>query len=111
MPFILITSLLAQNFLLHFKNMVLELLALYELAKPGGKLIMKRDRESKAYISWLRMRLRMRLMMMLMMMLRMRTYVVNDDRLRYYGMRGSIYTPRLEWNHGDEVDATLEPQR
>jgi len=37
--------------------------------------------------------------------------VVNDDRLRYYGMRGSIYTPRLEWNHGDEVDATLEPQR
>src|SRR6266480_5642365 len=35
--------------------------------------------------------------------------VVNDDGLRYYGMRGSIYTPRLEWNHGDEVDATLEP--
>jgi len=53
--------------------MVLELLALYELAKPGGKLMMKRDRESKAYISWLRMRLRMRLMMMLTMMLRMRT--------------------------------------
>ncbi len=38
-------------------------------------------------------------------------FVVNDDGLRYYGMRGSIYTPRLEWNHGDEVDATLEPQR
>ena len=51
MPFILTTSLLAQSFLLHFKNMVLELLALYELAKPGGKLIIKRDRESKAHIN------------------------------------------------------------
>ena len=51
MPFILTTSLPVQSFLLHFKNMVLELLALYELAKPGGKLIMKRDRESKAYIN------------------------------------------------------------
>ena len=52
MPFILITSLLAQNFLLYFENMVLELLALYELAKPGGKLIMKRDRESRAHMNW-----------------------------------------------------------
>ena len=59
----MITSLPAQNFLLHFKNMVLELLALYELAKPRGKLMMKRDRESKAYINLLRIRLRMRLRM------------------------------------------------
>jgi len=43
--------------------MVLELLALYELAKPRGKLMMKRDRESKAYINLLRIRLRMRLRM------------------------------------------------
>jgi len=68
----LTTSSPAQNFLLHFKNIVLELLALYELAKPGGKLIIKRDRESKAYINWLRMRLRMRLMMRLRMRMRMR---------------------------------------
>jgi len=51
---------------------VLELLALYELAKPGGKLIIKRDKESKAYINWLRMRLRRRLMMRLRIRLRMR---------------------------------------
>ena len=31
--------------------MVLELLALYELAKPEGKLIIKTDRERKAYIN------------------------------------------------------------
>ena len=60
MPFILITSLPAQSFLLHFDNIVLELLALYELAKPGGKLIMKTDRESKARINWPRIRTRMR---------------------------------------------------
>ena len=72
MPFILITSLLAQNFLLHFKNMVLELLALYKLAKPGGKLIIKRDKESKACINWLRIRLRRRLIMRLRMRSRMR---------------------------------------
>jgi len=29
--------------------MVLELLALYELAKPGGKLMMNKYREHKAY--------------------------------------------------------------
>jgi len=40
--------------------MVLELLVLYELAKPGGKSMMKIDRESKAGINRLRMRLRMR---------------------------------------------------
>ena len=74
MPFILTTSSLAQSFLLHFKNMVLVLLVLYELAKHGGKLIMKRDRESKAYINQLRMRLIMRLRMRLIMRLRrMRT--------------------------------------
>ncbi len=65
MPFILTTSLLAQNFLLYFKNIELELLALYELAKPGGKLMLKRDRQSKAYINRLRIRLRMRLRMRL----------------------------------------------
>ncbi len=51
MLFILITSLPAQSFLLYFNNIVLELPALYELAKPGGKLIMKTDRKSKAYIN------------------------------------------------------------
>ncbi len=75
MPFILITSLLAQNFLLHFKNIVLELLALYKLAKPRGKLIIIRDRESKAYINRLRIRLRMRLRMRLRIRLRMRLSV------------------------------------
>ena len=67
MPFILTTSLPAQSFLLHFENMVLELLVLYELAKPRGKSMMKRDRESKAYINWLRKRLIMRLMMRMRM--------------------------------------------
>ena len=67
MPFILITSLLAQSFLLLFNNIVLELLELYELAKPEGKLMIKRDRESKAYINRLRMRLRIRLRMRLRM--------------------------------------------
>ena len=82
MPFILITSLLAQNFLLHFKNMVLELLVLYELAKPGGKLMMKRDKESKAYINWLRTRLRVRLRMRLRIRLRMRLKMRLRMRLR-----------------------------
>ena len=67
MPFILITSSPAQSFLLHFSNVVLELPALYELAKPGGKLMIIRDRESKAYINWLRKRLIMRLMMRMRM--------------------------------------------
>jgi len=40
--------------------MVLELLALYKLAKPGGKLMMKTDRESKAHINWPRIRTRIR---------------------------------------------------
>jgi len=35
--------------------MVLELPALYELAKPGGKSIMKTGRESKAYMNRPRM--------------------------------------------------------
>src|SRR5579871_1161352 len=55
MLFILTTSLPAQSFLLHFDKRVLELLGLYELAKPGGKSMMKRDRESKAHKHWLRM--------------------------------------------------------
>jgi len=59
MPLILITSSPAQNFLLYFNNIVLELLALYELAKPGGKSMMKRDRESRAYMNWPRMMPRM----------------------------------------------------
>src|SRR2546423_921012 len=59
MPFILTTSLPAQSSLLHFGNMVLELLVLYELAKPGGKSMMKTDRESKAYRNWPRMMPRM----------------------------------------------------
>ncbi len=60
MPFILTTSSPAQSFLLLFNNIVLELLALYEPAKLGGKLMIKTDRESKAGINRLRMRLRMR---------------------------------------------------
>ena len=63
MPFTLITSSLAQSFLPHFNNMVLELLVLYEPAKLGGKLMMKIDRESKAGISRLRIRLRISLRM------------------------------------------------
>jgi len=43
--------------------MVLELLVLYEPAKLGGKLMMKIDRESKAGISRLRIRLRISLRM------------------------------------------------
>ncbi len=63
MPFTLITSLLAQSYLPHFDNMVLELLAPCELAKPGEKSIMKKDRESKARVNWSRMRIRIRLRM------------------------------------------------
>jgi len=40
--------------------MVLELLALYEPAKPGGKSMMKKDRESKAHINRPRIRARAR---------------------------------------------------
>jgi len=51
--------------------MVLELPALYELAKPGGKSMMKIGRESKAYMN----RPRMMPWMMPWMILRMRTLV------------------------------------
>src|SRR6266480_2574756 len=69
MPFILTTSLPAQSFLLHFNNMVLELPALYELAKPGGKSMMKTDRESKACMNRPRMIPRMMPWMIPWMML------------------------------------------
>jgi len=62
--------------------MVLEPLVLYELAKPGGKLMMKRDKESKTYINWFRMRLRMRLRIRLRMRLRMRMRIRLRMRLR-----------------------------
>jgi hypothetical protein len=39
--------------------MVLELPELYELAKPGGKSMMKRDRQSKTHMNQPRMILRM----------------------------------------------------
>jgi len=52
---------------------VLELLVLYKLAKPGGKLMMKEDREHKDYMNQPRMMPRMMLRMMLWMMPWMRT--------------------------------------
>ena len=62
--------------------MVLELLVLYELAKPGGKLIMKRDKESKTRINWLSIRLRIRMRVRLRMRLRIRLRMRLRIRMR-----------------------------